>query len=71
MLINSTVSPNPYVAQQAMLFIAEVAPRAPEQALQSVMPIFTFVGANVLHRDDSASARTVEKVYLTAADYER
>lgn len=35
---------------------------APDAVLRNVMPIFTFMGSNVFHRDDTYSFRVVQKV---------
>ncbi|KAI8453473.1 hypothetical protein BY996DRAFT_4583098 [Phakopsora pachyrhizi] len=55
------ISLDPHVSQQAILLMAELARLSPEQTCQSMMPIFTFVGAHILQRDDSYSARVVDK----------
>ncbi|KAG8978867.1 snoRNA-binding rRNA-processing protein utp10, partial [Tulasnella sp. 427] len=54
-------SGNPQVFQQALLIISDVAKIDPESVIQSVMPVFTFMGSNVFHRDDSFSFRVVQK----------
>jgi hypothetical protein len=56
------VSNNPQVSNQALLLVAELAAFAPNQVVSHVMPIFTFMGTNLLQRDDAYSARVVEKV---------
>lgn len=35
---------------------------APDAVVHNVMPVFTFMGSNVFHRDDTYSFRVVEKV---------
>ncbi|MBW0465000.1 hypothetical protein O181_004715 [Austropuccinia psidii MF-1] len=55
------ISLDPHVSQQTILLLAELAPLCPELICQSMMPIFTFVGAHVIERDDSYSARVVDK----------
>lgn len=63
-------SGNPQLFQQALLIISSIAKIDPESVIQSVMPIFTFMGSNVFHRDDSFSFRVVQKVmFLQYQDY--
>ncbi|KAG9005674.1 snoRNA-binding rRNA-processing protein utp10 [Tulasnella sp. JGI-2019a] len=52
---------NPQTSQQALLVISNAAKMSPEIVLHHVMPIFTFMGSNVFHRDDSYSFRVVQK----------
>lgn len=54
-------SNNPQTYHQALLLLAQLGPLVPEQLVHNVMPIFTFMGANVLQRDDAYSLRVVEK----------
>jgi U3 small nucleolar RNA-associated protein 10 len=56
------VTTNPQTFHQVLLLIAHLAPLAPDAALHHVMPVFTFMGAHVLHRDDAYSFRVVQKV---------
>jgi hypothetical protein len=58
------VSNNPQVSNQALLLVAELAAFSPNQVVSNVMPIFTFMGTNLLQRDDAYSARVVENVFL-------
>jgi U3 small nucleolar RNA-associated protein 10 len=58
----NTASQNPQTYHQALLLLAQLGPLVPEQLVHNVMPIFTFMGANVLQRDDAYSLRVVEKV---------
>lgn len=57
---------SPQVRNAALLLVSALATAAPELILHSVMPVFTFMGANVLHEDDGFSAyvvsRTMESV---------
>ena len=57
---------SPQVRNTALLLVSALATAAPELVLHSVMPVFTFMGANVLHQDDDFSAyvmsRTMESV---------
>ncbi|KAF8525719.1 armadillo-type protein [Gautieria morchelliformis] len=55
------VSDNPQTFNQALLLIANLARLAPEFVMQNVMPVFTFMGSNVFHRDDTYSFRVVQK----------
>lgn len=48
------------VHNRALLLIAALAEAAPEQVLHGVMPIFTFMGANILRQDDGFSAHVIE-----------
>lgn len=53
---------NPQTFHQALLLMASLARLAPESVLNNVMPVFTFMGSNVFHRDDTYSFRVVQKV---------
>lgn len=53
---------NPQTFHQALLLMASLARLAPESVLLNVMPIFTFMGSNVFHRDDTYSFRVIQKV---------
>jgi U3 small nucleolar RNA-associated protein 10 len=53
---------NPQTFHQALLLMAKLARLAPDSVLHNVMPIFTFMGYNVFHRDDSYSFRVIQKV---------
>ncbi|KDQ16943.1 hypothetical protein BOTBODRAFT_144298 [Botryobasidium botryosum FD-172 SS1] len=55
------VTDNPQTFQHALLLIANMARLAPESILHNVMPVFTFMGSNVFHRDDSYSFKVVQK----------
>ncbi|KAF9526013.1 hypothetical protein CPB83DRAFT_877003 [Crepidotus variabilis] len=55
------VSTNPQTFHQALLLISSLARLAPDSVLHNVMPVFTFMGSNVLHRDDSYSFKVVQK----------
>ncbi|SCV73190.1 BQ2448_7115 [Microbotryum intermedium] len=54
-------STNPQTYHQALLLFAQLAPLVPDQIVHHVMPIFTFVGANVIQRDDAYSLRVVDQ----------
>ncbi|KAF8901036.1 armadillo-type protein [Gymnopilus junonius] len=55
------VSGNPQTFHQALLLIASLARLAPESVLYNVMPVFTFMGSNVFHRDDSYNFKVVQQ----------
>ncbi|KAF3933603.1 hypothetical protein ABW19_dt0207210 [Dactylella cylindrospora] len=57
--IRSTSSPQ--LQNSALLLTATLADIAPDVVLHSVMPIFTFMGANVLRQDDEYSAHVIEQ----------
>jgi U3 small nucleolar RNA-associated protein 10 len=42
--------------------MSSLARLAPEAVLRNVMPVFTFMGSNVFHRDDTYSFNVVQKV---------
>ncbi len=52
----------------ALLLVSALAAVVPELILHSVMPIFTFMGADVLHRDDDFSAYVVKQVSIKSSD---
>ncbi|PPR01672.1 hypothetical protein CVT24_001501 [Panaeolus cyanescens] len=54
-------SGNPQTFQQALVLIASLARLAPDSVLFNVMPVFTFMGSNVFHRDDSYSFKVVQQ----------
>ncbi|KAG2757731.1 hypothetical protein P692DRAFT_20824545 [Suillus brevipes Sb2] len=54
------VSENPQTFNQALLLMAGLARLAPDSVLHNIMPIFTFMGTNVFHRDDSYSFKVVQ-----------
>lgn len=53
---------NPQTFNQALLLMATLARLSPDSVLHNVMPIFTFMGSNVFHRDDSYSFKVIQKV---------
>ncbi|XP_071799913.1 HEAT repeat-containing protein 1-like [Asterias amurensis] len=57
---------NPQTHRHALMLLAAAAGLFPEHVLHNIMAIFTFMGANMLHQDDSYSfqviMRTVETV---------
>ncbi|GAA5990412.1 hypothetical protein JCM10908_007359 [Rhodotorula pacifica] len=54
-------SVNPQTYHQSLLLLAQLGPLVPDQLVHNVMPIFTFMGANVLQRDDAYSLRVVDQ----------
>ena len=58
-------SSNPQTHQHALLFLAQLAPIFPQCVLQSIMPIFTFMGTNVMKHDDNYSFHVVERTIDT------
>lgn len=54
-------SSDPHVQQTALLLVSILASIAPELILHDVMPIFTFMGLNVMKRTDDYSAYVVER----------
>ncbi|GAA5888324.1 hypothetical protein JCM6882_008581 [Rhodosporidiobolus microsporus] len=52
---------NPQTYHQSLLLLAQLGPLVPDQLVHNVMPIFTFMGANVLQRDDAYSLRVVDQ----------
>ena len=52
----------PQVRNTALLLVSALAKVTPESILHSIMPIFTFMGANVLRQDDDFSAYVVMQV---------
>ena len=44
--------------------MAKLARLTPDSVLHNIMPIFTFMGSNVIHRDDSYSFKVVQSVSL-------
>lgn len=55
-------SNNPQTYHQALVLISTLSRLAPESVLRDIMPIFTFMGSNVFHRDDAYSFNVVQKV---------
>ncbi|KAK4123823.1 hypothetical protein N657DRAFT_429227 [Parathielavia appendiculata] len=54
-------SSSPAVTNSALLLVASLARTAPDVVLQSVMPIFTFMGSSVLKQADDYSAHVVNQ----------
>lgn len=47
--------------------MASLARLTPDSVLHNIMPIFTFMGTNVFHRDDSYSFKVVQNVRIFVA----
>ncbi|KAG6369730.1 hypothetical protein JVT61DRAFT_13599 [Boletus reticuloceps] len=54
------VTDNPQTFNEALLLMASLARLTPDSVLHNIMPIFTFMGSNVFHRDDSYSFKVVQ-----------
>ncbi|OJJ49101.1 hypothetical protein ASPZODRAFT_23375 [Penicilliopsis zonata CBS 506.65] len=52
---------SPQVQNVALLLVAGLSVIAPELVLHSVMPIFTFMGSNVLRKDDDYSVSVIDQ----------
>ncbi|KZV82033.1 hypothetical protein EXIGLDRAFT_357306 [Exidia glandulosa HHB12029] len=52
---------NPQTLHQALLLFAKMAKLAPDSMVYNIMPVFTFMGSSVVHRDDSYSFHVVQK----------
>lgn len=55
------VTENPATFHQALLLMSSLTRLARDSVLHNVMPVFTFMGSNVFHRDDSYSFSVVQK----------
>ncbi|CAJ1081349.1 HEAT repeat-containing protein 1 isoform X2 [Xyrichtys novacula] len=51
----------PQTHHHALLLLGSAAAIFPEKVLHNIMPIFTFMGANILRLDDSYSFRVIDK----------
>ena len=60
--IRTTTSPQ--LRNTSLLLISALASVAPELILHSVMPVFTFMGTNILRQDDEFSAYVVKQVRI-------
>ncbi|KAJ7582775.1 hypothetical protein C8J56DRAFT_230499 [Mycena floridula] len=52
---------NPQTFNQALILLANLARLSPDSVLRNIMPVFTFMGSNVFHRDDAYSFTVVQK----------
>lgn len=55
------VTSNPQTHNQALLLMAAIASSYPEKVLHNIMPVFTFMGANVLRQDDNYSFHVIQQ----------
>ncbi|KAG0048658.1 HEAT repeat-containing protein 1 [Gryganskiella cystojenkinii] len=55
------VTSNPQTHNQALLLMAAIAASYPEKVLHNIMPVFTFMGANVLRQDDNYSFHVIQQ----------
>ncbi|KAG9319233.1 hypothetical protein KVV02_008218 [Mortierella alpina] len=55
------VTSNPQTHNQALLLMAAIASLYPEKVLHNIMPVFTFMGANVLRQDDNYSFHVIQQ----------
>nr|XP_020444378.1 HEAT repeat-containing protein 1 isoform X1 [Monopterus albus]XP_020444379.1 HEAT repeat-containing protein 1 isoform X1 [Monopterus albus] len=55
------VSNMPQTHHHALLLLGTVATIFPEKVLHNIMPIFTFMGANIMRLDDAYSFRVIDK----------
>jgi U3 small nucleolar RNA-associated protein 10 len=55
-------SESPAVQNTALLLVAGLSVLVPELVLHNIMPIFTFMGASVLRKDDAYSSHVVDQV---------
>ncbi|KAG0335779.1 HEAT repeat-containing protein 1 [Podila humilis] len=52
---------NPQTHNQALLLMAAIASLYPAKVLHNIMPVFTFMGANVLRQDDNYSFHVIQQ----------
>ena len=68
-------SENPQTHNYALLLMATIASVHPDPVLSNIMPVFTFMGANVLRQDDNYSflviQQTLEKVIPPLVAFQR
>ncbi|KAJ3184550.1 HEAT repeat-containing protein 1 [Geranomyces variabilis] len=59
------VTDNPQTHSSALLLMATIATVFPESVLLNIMPVFTFMGANVLRQDDNYSFHVIQQTLKT------
>lgn len=65
LLINCICSsPTPQIHNRTLLLIATIAKAFPELILHNIMPVFTFMGTNILYQDNDFSTYIIEQVYI-------
>ncbi|KAK9447659.1 uncharacterized protein V1518DRAFT_406669 [Limtongia smithiae] len=57
-------SSSPQVQNKFLLLVSALASLSPELVLHSVMPIFTFIGANTVRQDDEFSAHVIQQTVM-------
>jgi U3 small nucleolar RNA-associated protein 10 len=55
-------SPNPQTHHHALLLLSHLALMTPDQVLNDIIPIFTFVGNAIVRHDDSYSYQIIDKI---------
>lgn len=55
-------SPNPQTTQRILSLIAQLTTVVPDQVLQNIIPLFTFMGTSVSQRDDAFAQKVLTKV---------
>ncbi len=58
----TTVSTNPQTHNQVLLLLSAAAPLLPEQVMDHIMPLFTFMGVSTLRQDDNYTFYVIQKV---------
>lgn len=56
------MSDNPQSHHQSMMLLSAISKIFPERVLHNTMPIFTFIGSNLLRRDDDYSSQVISSV---------
>ncbi|KAL2917305.1 snoRNA-binding rRNA-processing protein utp10 [Polyrhizophydium stewartii] len=59
------VTDNPQTHNAALLLLSTVASVAPQSVLINIMPVFTFMGANILRQDDNFSFHVIQQTLQT------
>eukprot|EP00833_Pecoramyces_ruminatium_P000810 jgi/Orpsp1_1/1174842/evm.model.c7180000051637.1 len=59
------VTDNPQTHNYALLLMAEIASIFPDRVLLNIMPVFTFMGANILRQDDNFSFHVIKQTLET------
>jgi len=59
------VTDNPQTHNYALLLMSEIASIFPDRVLLNIMPVFTFMGANILRQDDNFSFHVIKQTLET------
>ncbi|KAH6569665.1 hypothetical protein BASA60_008135 [Batrachochytrium salamandrivorans] len=59
------ITDNPQTHNAALLLLSTIASVAPQSVLINIMPVFTFMGANILRQDDSYSFHVIQQTLKT------